>query len=149
MRCQECKSIFTQRYIGQQYCCQTPECAQLENELKKAKQAERNEKAKLKPSKPLKRTAINPSAKPIAKRSKKRIEDDKVYFKKRKAFLALPENKICNVSGLPAVEIHHIFSGKDRDKYYLDESTWMAVSRKGHNWIHEHSKEARELGYLK
>jgi hypothetical protein len=25
-----------------------------------------------------------------------------------------------------------------------DESTWIAVSRDGHNWIHDNPKEARE-----
>jgi hypothetical protein len=46
-----------------------------------------------------------------------------------------------------STEIHHTYCGKDRAKYYLDESTWIAVSRDGHNWIHDNPKEAREKDF--
>lgn len=48
-----------------------------------------------------------------------------------------------------SIEVHHKFSGKDRSKYYLDDSTWMAVCRMCHFWIHKHPKKSRELDYLK
>ena len=50
------------------------------------------------------------------------------------------------ISKIPAsTEIHH---KKGRGKYLLDTSTWMAVSRDAHLWIHDNPKEARELGYI-
>lgn len=100
------------------------------------------EKPPKKAKKPLKRSKPNP-------RSKKRIAQDEAYSLLRKQFLSQEENKICPITGKPTTEIHHTYSGKDRAKYYLDVSTWLAVSREGHIWIHSNSKEARELGYLK
>ena len=81
--------------------------------------------------------------------SKKRLIEDAKYMVLRTEFLSKLENKICPIMQSPAVEVHHKYSGKDRSKYYLDTSTWIAVSREGHMWIHEYSKEARELGFLK
>lgn len=87
--------------------------------------------------------------KPINKVSdKKKIEDLK-YRVLKIEFMGKDENKVCPVSGYPATEIHHTFCGKDRSKYYLDTTTWIAVSRDGHNWIHDFPKEAREKGLLK
>jgi hypothetical protein len=42
-------------------------------------------------------------------------------------------------------DIHHKCG---RDKYLLDTSTWMAVSRNAHNYIHAHPKESYEKGYM-
>lgn len=84
----------------------------------------------------------------IAPRSKKRIAQDIVYSKLRKVFLNKPENKVCPITGEPTTEIHHKWSGKDRDKYYLQVDTWLAVSRNGHIWIHQNPKLAREKGML-
>jgi hypothetical protein len=42
-----------------------------------------------------------------------------------------------------STEIHHTYCGKDEAKYYLDESTWIAVSRDGHNWIHDNPKGSK------
>lgn len=99
--------------------------------------------------KPIKRTPLKRNTKPIKKVSEKRAKKDKAYSILRKLFLAEPKNQYCKITGHPTIEVHHTFCGKDRDKYYLDTTTWMAVSRDGHNWIHEHPKEARQLGYLK
>lgn len=44
-----------------------------------------------------------------------------------------------------SVDIHHV---KGRGKYLLDTSTWMAVSRYGHEWIHNHPKESYQRGYM-
>jgi len=87
--------------------------------------------------------------KPIPKVSKKRQIQNLQYSVLRTEFLGKPENKICPITGWPTIEVHHKWCGKDRAKYYLDTTTWMAVSRDGHNWIHDNPKEARELGYLK
>lgn len=85
----------------------------------------------------------------IPKVSKKRQEEDLQYKVLRQEFLSRKENQICPISKQQTVEVHHTYSGKDRAKYYLDITTWIAVSRDGHNWIHDHSQDAREQGYLK
>lgn len=83
----------------------------------------------------------------IPKKSTKRAKQDKIYLAKRIVFLK--ENQFCAVyPNKKATEIHHKYSGKDRDKYYLDETTWLAVSREGHLWIHSNPKEAREIKLL-
>jgi len=87
-------------------------------------------------------------SKPIPKVSVKRKSMNEQYSVLRKEFLALPENKFCPITKQPTTEIHHKWSGKDRAKYFLDVSTWLAVSRDGHIWIHDNSKEAREKGFL-
>jgi len=84
--------------------------------------------------------------KKINQRSAKRIEDDKEYKFLKKEFLI---DKICPITKKKAIEVHHTYSGKDRNTHYLDVETWIAVSRKGHNWIHDNPIEARKLGYLK
>ena len=88
-------------------------------------------------------------SKPIKKVSDKKTLQDIIYKSERIKFLSLPENKICPITKKPASEIHHTYCGKDRAKYYLDTSTWLAVSREGHNFIHDNPKESREKGYLK
>lgn len=45
----------------------------------------------------------------------------------------------------PAQDIHH---RRGRGKYLLDTSTWMAVSRAGHDAIHANPKESYEKGYM-
>lgn len=45
-----------------------------------------------------------------------------------------------------STDVHH---GHRRGVNYLNEATWLAVSRWGHEWIHHHPKAARELGLLK
>ena len=46
-------------------------------------------------------------------------------------------------------EVHHMFDGSDRDKYFLNVTTWLAICRGCHNWVHSHAKEAKDLGFLK
>lgn len=56
-------------------------------------------------------------------------------------------NFVGSVFSVPkSSEIHH--TKKPKCKYLNDESTWMAVSREGHEWIEHHKSEARELGML-
>ena len=84
----------------------------------------------------------------IPKVSKKRKVEQLQYQVLRTEFLSKPENKICPITKRPTTDVHHKFSGKDRAKYFLDVSTWLAVSREGHNWIHNNPKKSRELGFL-
>jgi hypothetical protein len=91
--------------------------------------------------------------KPIAKKSEKRKKQEIAYQALRKVYLATHPHCEANIpgvcSGEPAHEIHHQFSGKDREKYFLDATTWKAVERSCHDWIHLHPIEAREMGLLK
>lgn len=119
MRCPFCKISFKPKYFLQKIC--------LSEECKKA------QKATVKP-------------KPIQKLSGKRKKEMFQYLKLRQEFLP---GKICPVTNEPATEIHHSYSGKDRAKHFLETDTWIGVTRKGHEWIHAHPKEARELGLLK
>jgi len=85
----------------------------------------------------------------IPKVSEKRKIENLKYSVLRIEFLGKKENQICPITKQQTIEVHHTYCGKDRAKYYLDVSTWLAVSRDGHNWIHSNPKEARELGFLK
>jgi hypothetical protein len=48
-----------------------------------------------------------------------------------------------------STDVHHKFAGSNRDAFYLVQSTFVAVCRSCHSWIHFNPKEARILGYLK
>lgn len=43
-------------------------------------------------------------------------------------------------------DVHHT-AGRTGTNY-LDERTWLAVSRQEHEWIHAHPSEARKRGWL-
>lgn len=108
---------------------------------------------KIKPSQFLKQTPLPKSQKPIPKESDKRKKENALYKTMRISYLK--DHPRCEVS-IPGVcsgelscEIHHIYSGKDRDKYFLDTTTWKATERKCHEWIHLHPIESREMGFLK
>lgn len=118
-------------------------------------------------TKPLKRT-------PLRKVSKKRAKEGRIYSEKRKAFLEA--HPICQVwvamrgikeippliyviegrvycaedmihNGAPtSCDIHH--KAKRTGSNYLDESTWLAVSREMHEKIHQNPSWARAQGYL-
>ena len=84
--------------------------------------------------------------------SEKRKKDAAIYSKKRKAFLEA--HPLCQATWLIwpnrptrpiATEVHHV---KRRGKHYLDESSWLAVGREAHVFIHSHPTEARRLGLL-
>lgn len=80
--------------------------------------------------------------------SDKRAVQLKEYSKLRKEFLK--EHPMCEIyPDKKAVEVHHTYPGANRIKYFLEEDSWMAVSREGHNWIHENVKQSKVLGYLK
>jgi hypothetical protein len=92
------------------------------------------------------------SAKPIAPRSQKRLLEERIYSVKRKVFLqnhSMCEAHIQGICTGLATECHHKYSGKDRNQYFVDETTWVAICRNCHNWIHANSKNAREIGLLK
>lgn len=98
---------------------------------------------KAKPKK--KQAAIKPM-------SEKRKAESYLYTKKRKTFLQLPENKYCPVAEAIfneerlTTEVHHKAGRKGKLLNYVPY--WLAVSRKGHIWIHENPKEAYKLNFL-
>jgi hypothetical protein len=132
MRCDNCKGKFVPIYFLQRHCSE-PDC----------RVAEKKYQEEIR----LGTTVKTPKA--IPKFSDKRKVENLKYLAQRIVFLGKKENKICPITKWPATEIHHTYCGKDRAQYYLDESTWIAVSRDGHNWIHDNPKEAREQGFLK
>ncbi len=84
--------------------------------------------------KPIARTTT-----PIAKVSKKREKLDKVYsviciqFKKLRPYC---EAKLPGCQQTTS-DVHHKFFGADRDKYYLDITTWCPVCPHCHHLIHD------------
>jgi hypothetical protein len=81
----------------------------------------------------------------IKKVSKKRSGENAIYLQKRLVFLSLPENQVCPITKEQTTEVHH---KKGRiGKLFLDEKLWLAVSRKGHQWIEMNPEKAKELGY--
>lgn len=82
-------------------------------------------------------------AKGLASVSTRRERENKAYATLRQVFL---NGKICPITGLPATEIHH--TNKRNGARLNDVRYWLAVSRDGHLWIHDHPKEAREAGWL-
>ena len=108
----------------------------------------------------------------LAPMSAKRKRDHAIYMKKRAAFLeahpfcqvwiqrmGLDEEAVIQWGGnykdlagefgiVPRSEdVHHV-AGRSGSNY-LDESTWLAVSREQHESIHSHPSFARRQGWLK
>jgi hypothetical protein len=120
----------------------------------------------------LNRTKSGPKPKRrLPKMSSKRQRENRIYLVKRRAFLEAhplcqawativfsrhalfvgPNTSVLEVLSTPvsqpqSTEIHH--TKKPKCKYYLDESTWLAVCRWSHRWIEDHKDLARELGLL-
>ena len=92
-----------------------------------------------------KRQAERAKKKPIPKVSEKRKDENKEYAKLKKVFLE--QHKLCECGcGKKADDVHH---GSGRGISFLDVSTWIALNRKCHIAITEHSKEAIEKGLSK
>lgn len=110
---------------------------------------------------PLRRQSLRRKLAPKKPRAKlrqvstRRRGELKEYAKRRLAFLALPENRWCPVAASGVLgkvtrerttDIHH--SAGRSGKWLNDERFWIATSRSGHQWIHEHGREARAKGWL-
>lgn len=71
------------------------------------------------------------------------------YQKRRKAFLV--KNPWCVVSKtlqnklVLATHVHHKLGRKN---HYLDEETFLAVSKGGDRWIHKNKEAAQKFGWL-
>jgi hypothetical protein len=92
-----------------------------------------------------------PTTSGISQVSSKRKKKDQEYLKLRERFLT--ENHLCQVvvSGCTnsATDVHHTYAGANREAFYLVQSTWKAVCRNCHDWIHAHPAEARIMNWLK
>ena len=97
------------------------------------------------PKKPKKQTAIKPY-------SEKRRKESYLYSKKRKTFLSNPDNLVCIVEKaifnetLLTTEIHHKKGRRGKLLNYVPY--WLAISRKGHEWVHANPEKAYKLGFL-
>lgn len=96
-------------------------------------------------------TEQKPTNSAIPRVSAKRAKKDAEYSKLRQRYLT--ENPMCMIKGPNcshyATDVHHTRGGEERDVYYLIQSTWMAVCRADHQYLHEHPAIAREMGWLK
>lgn len=82
----------------------------------------------------------------IRKFSKKRSKQNKEYLEERAKFLRDPQNQICRVNGSQTTEVHHLAGRVGKLLLYVPY--WIAVSRSGHNWIHDNPKESYKKGWL-
>lgn len=103
----------------------------------------------LKRKTPMKRTSHIKRGGRLRSQSKKRRREGRDYSERRAKFL--DAHLLCQVRtpvcfGI-AQDVHHV-SGR-LGSNYLDETTWLAVCRHCHDWIHQHPSEARARGWLK
>lgn len=91
----------------------------------------------------------NKFVRPVSMSQSKRLQE---YNKRRRSFLAKPENSLCRVCTdsskvrpRKAKFIHHI---KGRGKYLLDETTFLPVCFQCHRYIHDDPKWAYERHYM-
>lgn len=74
------------------------------------------------------------------------------YAHAKRLFLNDRKNWYCAVMeiieyrSVPATDIHHV-RGRI-GKLLMDQRYWLAVSRKGHRWIHDNIEEARKRGWI-
>lgn len=90
-------------------------------------------------------------AKPLNKVSDKRGTELRKYALQKKQFML---NKWCAYHGKPClpVDIHHQmgrvgFADEKEIPLLLDVRYWIPVCRQAHEWIEQHSKEAKEQGF--
>lgn len=87
----------------------------------------------------------------IPRVSAKRAKKDAEYSKLRQRYLT--ENPMCMIKVKDcmheATDVHHTYNGANRDAFYLVQSTWLAVCRNCHDFLHLNPKLSREMGWLK
>jgi len=110
------------------------------------------QKESLSAAEPTERTTLPNTRKPIANRSVKRSKQEVKYSILRKEFLL--KHPYCMIKLSPkcsynSTQVHHSYSGKDRNAYFLAVNTWFATCFECHDYTHSHPKESRELGYLR
>lgn len=88
-------------------------------------------------------TSRRRKSKRLNRQSDKRKRLDLEYSRLRKIFLT--DNPRCAV--FPSMRSDQIHHKKKRGKNYLNVSTWLAVSSRGHRWIHDNPAEAKLKGF--
>ena len=89
----------------------------------------------------------------VKKISDKRKVQNFEYYELRTEFLA--KNEVCQMNFVGctyyAQDVHHIYNGANRSKYYLEKSTWKAACRSCHTYLHSNLSRADgvALGLLK
>lgn len=82
-----------------------------------------------------------PERKPIARRTKARASEDRIYLRRRRAFLN--KHRRCAVFNFPSNQVHH---SRGRDgRLLLEERWWIPVSAEGHAWIDRCRNQARKI----
>lgn len=93
-------------------------------------------------------TKDKPTRNPIAPRSHKRSQEEKLYAGKRVLFMLSHTLCEANMTGLctqRSTDVHH--KAGRIGSLLLDEAQWMAVCRTCHMWIETHPIEATEMGW--
>lgn len=97
--------------------------------------------------KPLRRTALKRSTKPIRRVSAKRRRENAIYSALRKGFLE--EHLVCQMAAPgctgQAQEVHH---KAGRGKNLNNVATWAAICSHCHRETHQHPSIARKNGFL-
>lgn len=83
--------------------------------------------------------------KPIPRQSARRKVEARQYAKLRVAFLG--ERPKCEICGKRASQDVHHTRGRYNGQY-LAVTSWMAVCRYCHDYLHQHPKQAREMGWI-
>lgn len=87
--------------------------------------------------------------KPIARQSEKMKDDMKEYLKLREAFLAKPENKMCQIKSpvctKKATDVNH---KRRRGSNLSVVEHWQACCKKCNSYIEQNDAWAREHGHL-
>jgi hypothetical protein len=81
----------------------------------------------------------------IARRSKKRIAQEKIYSQLRKAFLNKEENKVCPIMNTRTTTVHHK-KGRLGD-LLTDTRYWIALSMEGHVFVEQNVEWAKANGF--
>lgn len=132
---EDCENEFIPRNLGQKHC--SPKCMYADQ-------------------KPKRKRIVTRTTTQVFGTSKKQSSLDAKYSRERKAFLALPENRVCKITGLPTNEVHHAKGrrgyadqwAKDNDvPLLLDKRFWKAVHHDAHEVIEKNPKWAKKHGY--
>lgn len=91
--------------------------------------------------------------KPINKVSNKRKKENSQYAKLCTGFKILNPKCMAKLPGCTVItaDVHHLYSGSNRSKYYLVMSTWITVCSNCHHLIHDvlGKEELIQLGLKK
>lgn len=90
---------------------------------------------------------------PIPRLSKRGAERNKEYARAKRQWWKLVQSCKCPVMLLLFAKVVPVSKSPHHTRGRIgtllcDTRYWLAVSERGHEWIHQHPKEAREHGWL-